>query len=357
VDPPLSSLARRAVAIVIDAIVFVPIFIAITSTKASPPGQGFYLGYSVNGHDRYLTGVPLLVALLLWVAYMAVCEGTIGASLGKAAMGIRVRTVRGTPIGMAASTIRNLARFVDVLPFFYVLGAIVARVSPMNQRIGDRLGRTVVVGAGVVTPLMPGVFVTEPGPPPPLPPAPRASRRWVGLITGLLVIMMAVAAYTVVDRPQAGVYQSHGLTVHYPSSWHRLDGEPLGSTGDEHKLSDEAFGIDPSVHLDVSVYELNYAVTDQNFPLVEDEINDSFTQLLQGTDARVAVNMHPTDVKGLHALAMTIVYPAPVGDVTEVETLVFRDAIQYEISCGWNEAQALEMKAACDRVVETVEFD
>lgn len=89
--------------------------------------------------------MPLLVTVILWLAYMVYAEGTWGASLGKRATGIRVVKIDGTPMDMQASLIRNVLR-VDGL-FFYLVAAIFVWTSPTRQRLGDRVANTVVVPA------------------------------------------------------------------------------------------------------------------------------------------------------------------------------------------------------------------
>ena len=82
--------------------------------------------------------------LLLPIAYYIVMEATLGATLGKMALGLRVVKTDGSPIGWSESIIRNLLRIVDFL-FFYLVAAILIWNSPLRQRLGDQVAKTVVV--------------------------------------------------------------------------------------------------------------------------------------------------------------------------------------------------------------------
>ena len=64
---------------------------------------------------------------------------------GKRAMGIRVVHSNGTPVGWSASITRNLLRFVDFLPLFYVFGFISMMLNRNFQRLGDLVAGTLVV--------------------------------------------------------------------------------------------------------------------------------------------------------------------------------------------------------------------
>ncbi|MBH3370028.1 RDD family protein [Pseudomonas carnis] len=90
-----------------------------------------------------------LGSLLLFVVswwYMVLFEVlNQGCSPGKQVMGLRVVQDDGTPIGWSASLIRNLLRFVDMLPFGYFLGAISCLQHPHFKRLGDLAAGTLVV--------------------------------------------------------------------------------------------------------------------------------------------------------------------------------------------------------------------
>ncbi len=68
-----------------------------------------------------------------------------GATPGKAAMGLVVVHDDGTPVGLAASLVRNLLRFADFLPFAYGAGLVSMLLSPDFQRLGDLAAGTLVV--------------------------------------------------------------------------------------------------------------------------------------------------------------------------------------------------------------------
>jgi uncharacterized RDD family membrane protein YckC len=123
-------------------------------------------------------------AFLIGVLYATVMEATFGATIGKFATGIRVVRADGTKLDVPSALIRNTLRVIDVLPFFYLLGAILVWTSPRKQRLGDRLAKTVVVeassvGAATASGAPPPAGMWTPSPmapdgitPPPLPPPP-----------------------------------------------------------------------------------------------------------------------------------------------------------------------------------------
>jgi uncharacterized RDD family membrane protein YckC len=96
--------------------------------------------------------------LLLMVVYFTVLEALFGVTVGKMIMGLRVADMQGQRASLRAVLLRNLLRLIDMLPLMginfggdvtfnipYLLGGIVALLSPYRQRLGDRVAHTLVV--------------------------------------------------------------------------------------------------------------------------------------------------------------------------------------------------------------------
>jgi uncharacterized RDD family membrane protein YckC len=129
---PVAGLASRSLAWLIDAL----IKYSTLSILAIVLGL---LGAFGNG----LTLIGMF--LLLWF-YNVLFEVLYhGATPGKRALGLRVMNVNGTPIGWSGSLLRNLIRFVDVLPGCYAFGCVSVLLSDKFQRLGDLAAGTIVI--------------------------------------------------------------------------------------------------------------------------------------------------------------------------------------------------------------------
>ncbi|MGV8435388.1 RDD family protein, partial [Pseudomonas aeruginosa] len=83
-------------------------------------------------------GLGLLLTFVMTWWYMVLFEVlNQGRSPGKQMMGLRVVHDDGTPVGWAASLLRNLLRFADILPFGYALGLLCCLNHPAFKRLGD----------------------------------------------------------------------------------------------------------------------------------------------------------------------------------------------------------------------------
>lgn len=90
--------------------------------------------------------VYLVSFFCISIAYSIVLEWFwSGQTLGKRLFGLRVIDCQGLQLKFSQVVIRNLLRFVDILPVMYMAGGISAFISKRNARIGDIAGNTVVI--------------------------------------------------------------------------------------------------------------------------------------------------------------------------------------------------------------------
>jgi uncharacterized RDD family membrane protein YckC len=154
---------RRFLAFLLDVIVCYSV-LAVSAVLVLLVAMG---GGAVTGAAESLLGAGAgLLMILLFAAqwlYFAVLEGWRGRTPGKAALGLRVVTATGRPIGFRAAALRNVLRAADALPLQYLAGLLsIAGLASMAatrrfQRLGDLVAGTMVVvteRAGVAAPLV-----------------------------------------------------------------------------------------------------------------------------------------------------------------------------------------------------------
>ncbi len=154
-------LGRRIAATIIDtAVVFIVYYIGILtlagvlSRGLGPPIQIinylFWFVLNVLGFAPIVTlygesWLWFLTAAGVWGGYAVFCETIRGQTIGKAITGIVVIRADGTPVGLSEAVLRNVMRIIDGLLYYFV-GLMLLSLSSDRQRLGDRLGGTLVVG-------------------------------------------------------------------------------------------------------------------------------------------------------------------------------------------------------------------
>lgn len=132
------GIGPRVVAQIIDSVVLVVLFLLV----------GFVLSGSFTFEYQGEAAYPfLLVYGLIVILYYAILEGTMGATVGKKLVKIKIVKDDGSACGIGPAFVRTLLRFIDALPFLYIIGMVLIARSEKKQRLGDRLAGTIVVKA------------------------------------------------------------------------------------------------------------------------------------------------------------------------------------------------------------------
>lgn len=123
----------------IDVIVVSILYVAYASLFGRVETDG--------GFSSSVTGVAALGWLVVAFGYFGVMESTLGATVGKLALGHRVVMADGSPLKPGPVAIRTAMRFVDGFPYLIpnLLGLIVLSSNQQHQRIGDLVAKTRVV--------------------------------------------------------------------------------------------------------------------------------------------------------------------------------------------------------------------
>lgn len=148
-----AGVGHRFIALVLDWVILIGIlavFAALAGEQEScESGTWVGFNYSVNGDESFfgLCGFPAVIYFLFGLAYYIVSEWLLMGTPGKLMAGLRVTTPEGEQVGFTAALLRNLLRVIDMIPYFipYLVGAIIIWSSKKNQRLGDQVGKTVVV--------------------------------------------------------------------------------------------------------------------------------------------------------------------------------------------------------------------
>jgi uncharacterized RDD family membrane protein YckC len=135
---PLAGPFTRMLAYSVDIAVIFAIRLAIGQALAP---------LALVGPDA-MVAVNTVLFFAISVLYCTILEWLWrGQTVGKRLLGLRVIEASGLKLEPAQVVVRNLMRFIDFLPGFYLLGAIVCVANSRRQRLGDIVAGTVVVRA------------------------------------------------------------------------------------------------------------------------------------------------------------------------------------------------------------------
>jgi uncharacterized RDD family membrane protein YckC len=138
VDYQLAGVGTRFLAILIDLAILAVLM--LLSLLIGLVGVTSFAGFGVG------IAVSILISFLALFGYPIGCDvWADGRTLGKRAVGSQVRMATGHPVTFAASAIRTLLGFVDVLVSSGVVLLVSVLSTQKNQRLGDLAAGTVVI--------------------------------------------------------------------------------------------------------------------------------------------------------------------------------------------------------------------
>ena len=90
--------------------------------------------------------LSILAYFVVQIGYGIVCEWFWrGQTVGKRLLRLRVMDAHGLHLQFSQVVLRNLLRFVDMLPVCYLVGGVTALLNARGQRLGDLVAGTIVV--------------------------------------------------------------------------------------------------------------------------------------------------------------------------------------------------------------------
>jgi membrane protease YdiL (CAAX protease family) len=203
-----ASLGRRLAAAAIDLVLIV-VVLSFVAYFAAPEAASEERAYTPAEETR--VGLAMLVALTIAFNYLVLSEWRWGQTLGKRALGIRVAGEGGREVTWNAALVRNLARIPDLVLALFLIVA-----SDRRQRLGDRLGHTVVV-RGEAMPATPTGVPSEPPPVQAVPATPGGEWGPMRVFGGLLALVALVIV-------EAGIVSAFDPDLETPAGQLSLQG-------------------------------------------------------------------------------------------------------------------------------------
>lgn len=138
--PPHAEILQRVMAHILDSMILWPVFYVLSDLFSTVTEA------TLTVEDIADPRVLKLFALLSGVTFLyhLTLEAWFGWSLGKKILGLRVANLDGSKVGFRGALLRNLIRPLELF-FLFPIGGIILVATRRRQRLGDIVGRTIVV--------------------------------------------------------------------------------------------------------------------------------------------------------------------------------------------------------------------
>jgi uncharacterized RDD family membrane protein YckC len=137
VGPLPAEPLQRAMAWMLDQIAVAPFFLTAVELLDLSPETSMAFDPKLPG----LVGLGLAFTFV----YPFAMEWGLGWTIGKKILGIRVTELDGSRLSLRGALARNLLRLFEATPLFLLVGGTVMMLTRRRQRLGDLLGKTLVI--------------------------------------------------------------------------------------------------------------------------------------------------------------------------------------------------------------------
>jgi uncharacterized RDD family membrane protein YckC len=318
-------LGRRVAAALVDIVLLAGVLVIMgvavgRVNTGGAAGYGIWLGWAWSG-------VYLAVVLVYYFAL----EASIGQTVGKRLLCLRVARLDGSRPSALAIAGRTLLRLVDWFPVLYLAGFITVLASGRRrQRLGDLVARTTVAGT-------------------------RPARRPVVAIAPLALVVLAAAGLSAYRATwSAQTYRAHGVSFAYPAGWSQESASSsFAKSGSP--LWRAAFG--PGTEADVIVvdaFRMSMPVGAGDLAAVSTQLGPQLRRVFEQGGGALQAGPQRITMGGLPGLRFQGTQIQSDGTFID-STLVyaFDGTIEYHLDCQDTQAAAGEVQAACRQLIRT----
>jgi uncharacterized RDD family membrane protein YckC len=114
-----------------------------------------YLAGERQDDGKYVVnGLPALAPIAIWLVYFVIAERYLGGTFGHQLFKLKVVSMDGSGLFFGQVLVRRLCDALEIAWCFGLIAYLLVRATANNQRLGDLLAKTRVVGRNDSYPYM-----------------------------------------------------------------------------------------------------------------------------------------------------------------------------------------------------------
>jgi Tol biopolymer transport system component/uncharacterized RDD family membrane protein YckC len=332
-------LGRRISAALIDVGLLLAVLVVLGLTIGEARAQGGSVSVTLGG-------AWAAVYLSLVLLYHLMLEATIGQTVGKRLLGLRVVRPDGGRPSIAAIALRTLLRIVDWLPLLYLVGFIAIQATgARRQRLGDLAARTTVARALPVRRGLALVAVSMVA-------ALVVLSAWYAVASGRLTSTSGSSGSA--SGNATSTYRDHGVSFQYPAGWQQSSNpQARASSGGGDTLWSTAVAADTVNLVLVEAYRIRTPVTVENLDAATPGFQEMVQRLFQQLGGAAQAGPETFGTSGLPGLRFRGTGTLDGAPIQSTLVLAFDHTTEYFFNCQSTRARAAEMQRGCDQIVRT----
>ena len=190
--------------------------------------------------------------------------------------------------------------------------------------------------------------------------------RTRSLLVVALIALVAVACGGDTEEPtvtsdngteaEAATYEDNGVSFEYPDSWDEFPAEATATSTGSNELWSATVGPDKTNLVNVTAYQLNIEVTEENIGDVEAELDQVIQGVVDQAGGEITDGPTAAEIAGFPAYTYTWQDVEVEGEPKDSSAyFVFSGDVEYFFNCQFSDDTKEEIQGGCDQILESFE--
>ena len=150
------------------------------------------------------------------------------------------------------------------------------------------------------------------------------------------------------------VYDDNGVTFEYPGGWDEFPAKASATSTGSSELWSATVGPDKTNLVNVTAYQLNIAVTEENLDTIEAELDGVIKDVVDQAGGEITSGPDQEEVAGFPAYTYTWEDVEVDGEPKDSSAyFLFNGEIEYFFNCQFSADTQEEVQGGCDQILES----
>jgi phage baseplate assembly protein gpV len=154
------------------------------------------------------------------------------------------------------------------------------------------------------------------------------------------------------EQEEAATYDDNGVTFEYPGEWDEFPAEASATSTGSNELWSATVGPDKTNLVNITAYQLNIEVTEENLDSIEAELDQVIKGVVDQAGGSITSGPDQDEVAGFPAYTYTWTNVEVEGEPKDSSAyFIFDGDTEYFFNCQFSDETQDEVQSGCDQVL------
>ena len=156
------------------------------------------------------------------------------------------------------------------------------------------------------------------------------------------------------DQESVATYEENGVSFEYPGDWDEFPAEASSTSTGSNELWSATVGPDKTNLVNVTTYQLNIEVTEENLESIEAELDEVITDVVDRAGGEITSGPDADEVAGFPAYTYTWDDVEVEGEPKDSSAFfIFNGDLEYFFNCQFSSQAQDEVMTGCAQILDS----